>query len=231
MPPYGRGNSPPPEVRPILDDRAPSPGSGYPHQQYQHLPNPSQPGGIAAGAPPPTAALAAAEAAAARERDDRPPTGFKRPLDPEDDYKISNKKPANGDSRGRLDDHHHHRALSTERVPSPRESHRRTSSEIRREDQRRANENYHPSEAAHHPPTLPSMHQAQHQQPQQEHLPPMAEVSRDERREPYEAAARKMEVDEDYDDEGEDDKRLPAGSGGRNSPQRAMMNGPSKTEP
>lgn len=59
----------------------------------------------------------------------------------------------------------------------------------------------------------------------------MTEVPRDERREPYEAAARKMEVDEDYDDEGEDDKRLSAGSGGRNSPQRAMMIVPSKTEP
>lgn len=231
MPPYGRGNSPPPEVRPIIDDRVPSPGSGYPHQQYQHHLNPTQPGGIATGAPPPTAALAAAEAAAARERDDRPPAGFKRPLDPEDDYKMSNKKPANGDSRGRLDDHHHHRAPSTERVPSPRERHRRTSSEARRENQQRANDNYHPSEAAHHPPTLPSMHQAPHQQPQQEHLPPISEVPRDERREPYEAAARKMEVDEDYDDEGEDDKRLTAGSGARNSPQRGMMNGPTKTEP
>ena len=59
----------------------------------------------------------------------------------------------------------------------------------------------------------------------------MAEVARDERREPYEPAARKMEVDEDYDDEGEDEKRI-AASVGRSSPPRAtMMNGPAKTEP
>ena len=58
----------------------------------------------------------------------------------------------------------------------------------------------------------------------------MAEPSRDERRETFESAARKMEVDEDYDDEGDDDKRL-GGSGGRNSPQRSgLMNGQPKTE-
>ncbi|MCJ1253394.1 hypothetical protein MMC24_001205 [Lignoscripta atroalba] len=224
MPPIGRGNSPPPEIRPIADDRVPSPGSGYPHQQYQHHPGPSQPGGIAAGAPPPTAALVAAEAAAAREREDRAPPTFKRQFEPEDDYKISNKKPANNESRGRLEDHHHHRASPPDRPVSPRDRQRRTSSEIRREDQRRANENYHPSEAAHHPQTLPAIHQ------QADHLPPKADPSPDHRREPYEPAARKMDVDEDYDDEAEDEKRM-GGSGGRNSPQRGLMNGQAKPEP
>ncbi len=38
-----------------------------------------------------------------------------------------------------------------------------------------------------------------------------------------------MDVDEDYDDEGDDEKPS-RGSGGRNSPQRAMMNGPTKIE-
>ena len=58
----------------------------------------------------------------------------------------------------------------------------------------------------------------------------MVEPPRDGGREPYEAAARKVDVDEDYDDEAEDDKRM-AGSGGRNSPQRGLMNGQAKTEP
>lgn len=59
----------------------------------------------------------------------------------------------------------------------------------------------------------------------------IADGARDERRETFEPAARKMEVDEDYDDEGEDDKRV-GGSGGRNSPTRSsgMMNGQAKSE-
>ena len=96
----------------------------------------------------------------------------------------------------------------------------------RREEQRRADENYYPSEAAHHPPTLPSMHQQP--PPQPEHLPSVAENARDDHREAYESAARKMDVDEDYDDEGEDEKRG-ANSAGRNSP-RGMLNGQPKQE-
>ncbi|MCJ1433138.1 glucose repression mediator protein [Xylographa pallens] len=225
MPPIGRGNSPPPEIRPITEDRLTSPGGGYSHQPYQHHSNTSQPAGIAAGAPPPTAALAAAEAAAARERDDRPMGGFKRVIDTEEDYKMPNKKPANGDIRGRIEDHHYHRGSPTERPSSPRERLRRSSSELRRDDQHRANENYHPSDAAHHPQILPALHT----QPEQ-HLPPMAEPPRDERREAFEPAARKMDMDEDYNDEPEDEKRA-GGSGGRNSPQRGLMNGPTKVEP
>ncbi|KAL9062184.1 MAG: hypothetical protein Q9157_009149, partial [Trypethelium eluteriae] len=74
MPPYG-ARSPPPEVRPILEHRASSTGSGFSRPAYHHPSNPAAPGGIAGGAPPPpSAATAAAEAAAAREKDDRPPT-------------------------------------------------------------------------------------------------------------------------------------------------------------
>ena len=222
--PDGRGNSPLPYIRPINDDRVSSPSAGYAHQQYQHHPI-SHSGGIAGGAPPPTAALAAAEAAAARERDERQPVGIKRMIESDEEFKYSNKKPANGDNRSRLEDHHYHRSPPMERPPSPRDRHRRSSSEIRREDQRRANENYHPSEAAHHPPTLPSLHT-----PQDHHPPMPAEVSRDDRRETYEPAARKMDVDENYDDEVDDEKRL-VGSGGRNSPQRGLINGQPKSEP
>ena len=239
MPPYGRGNSPPPEIRPITENRPPSPGPNYPRQPYQHHPNPAQPGGIAAGAPPPTAALAAAEEAAARDRDDRPPTGFKRMMDADEDHKL-HKLPANGETRRHLEDQHHRRPSPPDRQPSPRGRpnsprgrppsprirHRHSSSEARHEEQRRADENYYPSEAAHHPPTLPPMHQQQPAKP--EHLPPVSEGPRDDRREAYESAARKMEVDEDYDDEGEDEKRG-VNSGGRNSP-RGMMNGQPKQE-
>lgn len=244
MPPYGRGNSPPPEIRPITDDRPPSPGPHYGHQpQYQHHPNPSQPGILTAGAPPPREALAAAEAAA-RDREERPTTGFKRSYDADDDYKMMHKNPANDDTRSRLENHRHRRASPPDRKqspsrrglspprgrqPSPSLRHQRNLSEVRHEDQRRADENYHPSEAAHHPPTLPSMQQQQ-PSPAEHHGLPLNEPGRDERRETYESAARKMEVDEDYDDDGDEEKRI-GGSGGRNSPQRGgVMNGQPKTE-
>lgn len=67
-----------------------------------------------------------------------------------------------------------------------------------------------------------------HQQSQPEHHQPLAETNRDDRRD-YEPAARKVEVDEDYDDEVEDEKRA-GGSGGRGSPQRGMVNGQAKAE-
>ena len=54
---------------------------------------------------------------------------------------------------------------------------------------------------------------------------PTSEAGRDEAKEAYEAAARKMEVDENYDDEIEEEKRK-TGSGGRNSPRRVNAAGP-----
>ena len=238
--PYGRGGSPPPEIKPLADARPSSPGPAHPPQPYQHHPNNSQTVGIAAGAPPPIAALAAAEAAA-RERDDRPMTGIKRTLESDEDTKVSYKHPANGDTRNRLDDARHRRPSPPDRKPSPRQRpfsprasspqgrqattpvrQSRSSSAARREEQRRADEHYHPSEAAHHPPTLPSMLMQQTEPPPRT---PISENGRDEKKEGYEAAARKVDVDEDYDDEGEEEKRK-TGSGGRNSPQRANPTGP-----
>lgn len=248
--PYGRGDSPPPEIRPIAEARVSPPGPNYPPQPHyqQHHPNTSQSVGIAAGAPPPPAALAASEAAA-RERDDRPPSGFKRSHESDDEYKVANKYPANGENRSRLEDHRHRRASPPDRKPSPRARpgsprgraqspygrpvspqirHSRSSSVTRREEQRRTDDNYHPSEAAQHPPIPPSMHQSTQNEP----IPPtpMSETGRDERREAYEAAARKMEVDEDYDDEGEGEEKRKEGSGGGNSPQHMNMNGQAKIE-
>lgn len=159
----------------------------------------------------------------------------RRPSPP--DRKLS-PRPRPMTPRGRASPH-------PSRQGTPPIRHSRSSSlarreEQRREEQRRADESYHPSEAAHHPPALPSLPPepaAQPVHPQQpapqpaplqqtEPHPPTSATSdpgRDEiqRKEAYEAAARKMDVDEDYDDEPEDEKeKRKEASGGRNSPQR-----------
>ncbi|RAK97179.1 putative transcriptional corepressor Cyc8 [Aspergillus ibericus CBS 121593] len=258
LPPYHRPFSPPPEVRPLRDDRPSSPGSTYPHQQYHH--GPSVPvqgasgGGIAGGAPPPASAISAAEAAA-REREERPGSAMKRGREWEAEAGPV-KKLASEENRARLDDHQlARRVTSPNRMPSPGEIQRRSSSEIRREDQRRVNENYHPSEAAHHPPTLPSIqHMPPH--PSGPSLPPMAESAaaasngpssgsasaqvqvkeeptRSEQAPAHEPAARKMDVDENYDDD-DDEKRASAvvkgsphasGSGSANNSNGVLSGG------
>jgi general transcriptional corepressor CYC8 len=221
LPPYGRPFSPPTElapVRPPRDDHPGSPGSVYPHPPYNQAQSFSS---IATGAPPPAAAQAAAEAAA-RERDDRPPSAMKRAREWETDSGPS-KKPANDEARARLDDHASWRVSPPGRMSSatPRDYHRRSSSEIRRENERRANDNYHPSEAAHHPQALP------HQMPP---MHSMFEGQKEERKEHAEPAARKVEVDEDYDNNSDDDKRAMGSGGARSSPQNTMMNGQMKQE-
>ncbi|KAJ5232443.1 Translation elongation/initiation factor/Ribosomal beta-barrel [Penicillium chermesinum] len=237
--------SPPTEIRPIRDERPSSPGSSYPHRQYHHGPTasvappqpPSGPGsqGIASGAPAPAAAAAAAEAAA-REREDRPTSAMKRSREWESDVPV--KKLANEESRARLDDQTSRRPSPPAHIPSPSEMQRRSSSEARREDARRANENYHPSEAAHHPPTLPSIQNMPPSTPGGTGLPPMAEGSAPPSNAPpsgppsantpvkeepprteapsHEPPARKMDVDEDYDDDVDEDKK--AGTAGKGSP-------------
>ena len=179
LPPFGRGNSPRPEVRPLMDNRISSPKSGYPLQQYPHHGDISNPGGIEAGAPPPASALAAAEAAAAQRNDGRPGSvGPKRIREWEDESSM--KKPASDEIRARMEDVRHRRPSTPSGEPFRRsasearrigiedqrriddqrrseeqrraEDQRRTDEQRRAEDQRQANENYHPSEAAHHPP-------------------------------------------------------------------------------
>lgn len=242
VPAYGRPFTPPTEIRPIREERPISPGSTYPHQSYHPPPPPPASagpppnnGGIAGGAPPPASALTAAEAAA-RERDERPASAMKRGREWEGEQGPS-KKIANEESRSRLEEAQPSRRPSPGRIPSPRDTLRRSSSELRRdEQQRRAHDNYQPSEAAHHPPTLPSI-QLHMTQPQQgAKMAPMGEGSSHsgplpgiqtsisaspsqgedraldrererERERKDEPPARKMEVDEDYDDDGEDDKK------------------------
>ena len=222
LPPYGRPFSPVTELRPLREERPPSPGSNYPHQQPFHAPPMNQQPNIASGAPPPASALAAAEAAA-RERDERPPSAMKRVREWETES-MPSKKVANEENRARLEDHLGRRPSPPGRMGSPRDRQRRSSSEVRREearreDIRRANENYHPSEAAHRPPTLPSIQNMSS-------MHGMSEGSRDERKEQIEPAARKMDVDENYDDDGEEERRNPGSGGVRNSPQNGTMNGP-----
>lgn len=223
LPPYGRPFSPVTEVRPLREEYPQSPGGGFPHQQFHHPPPLNQQSGIASGAPPPAAALAAAEEAA-RQRDDRPPSAMKRMREWDNDAGPA-KKIANDETRARLDDQMSRRASPPGRAQSPPRPvmHRRSSSEVRREDQqRRANENYHPSEAAHHPQALPSI----------QHLPAMhqpSEPPKEDRKEPVEPAARKVDVDENYDDEGEDEKRVPPPAV-HSSPQMGVPNGQPKQE-
>lgn len=231
-PPYHRPFTPPTEIRPLRDERPSSPVSGYPHQQFHPGPSaPAQSGnatGIASGAPAPAAAAAAAEAAARERGEDRPASAMKRGREWESEGPV--KKQANEESRARLDDQNVRRPSPPARLPSRGEMQRRSSSEARREEVRRANDNYHPSEAAHHPPTLPSIQNMPSQPSGGPSLPPMAEASaptsngpssgppsantpvkeeppRAEGPVPHEPPARKMDVDEDYDNEPEEEKK------------------------
>ncbi|TLD36965.1 TPR-like protein [Venturia nashicola] len=254
MGPYGRAASPP-EVRPINLDRPASAGSIYP-PPYAHHPNNSVPSGIAGGAPPPVAALQAAESAARdrtmidRDHNNRTPStnnGPKRMREWDEDG-MNGKHPID-EKRQRIEEHIA-RPPSQPHRGSPQRPHSIDADARRAEEQRRANVDYHPSEAAHHPPSLAmGAHQQQQQQqqqlPQQSHQPtptpqPQA-LSRDVRmsepvaeeriREPqHEPAARKMEVDENYDDD-EDEKRPPPPmtKTERDSPKSAILPHPPVT--
>ncbi|BDD59259.1 hypothetical protein MPDQ_000209 [Monascus purpureus] len=245
LPPYHRPFTPPTEIRPIRDERVSSPGSTYPHQQFHHGPSAPTPvthAGIAGGAPPPAAAITAAEAAA-REREDRPTPAMKRTREWEAEPGPS-KKIANEESRARLDERLPRRATPPANGPASGEIPRPGAPEARHEEQGRGGENYHPSEAAHHPPTLPSIqHMPPHSStslppidssiptsngvasgPPSAHSQPKEEPVRSEQQLLHEPAARKMDVDENYDDEGDDEKKAgivskgsPHGSGTGNT--------------
>ncbi|TGZ84967.1 TPR-like protein [Ascodesmis nigricans] len=137
LPPYQTGRvSPPPEVKPLVEE------ANYSHR----LGGPS--GGIASGAPPPPSASTAADAAQAqRERDDKSQIPLKRAGD-WDDEDRSGKKPASNETRAGLDD-------ILRRSPGPSHS--------RHESTDRPREEYHHAQSAPHslPPlsqqNLPSM--------------------------------------------------------------------------
>ncbi|KAJ0124972.1 hypothetical protein J7T55_006315 [Diaporthe amygdali] len=207
-----RNNSPRPELRPMHDNRMPSPKSAYPqHQPPYPQQDPAGPSNMESGAPPPqSAAAAAAEAALHRnEHDNRPPSvGPKRLREWEDETASKKPRPS---------------------TPARAESYRRESSEHRRVEEPRPHA-YHPSEAAHHAPT--------HNMPGQ--LPPMQGPPPPPQNHEPERAARKMDIDEEYDDDGEDDKKAvhtasgPGSTAGdlknNTSPTGLMQNGGPKTE-
>ncbi len=233
MPPYGRGHSPPPpEVRPIVDDRAQSP-----HARPGYAPHPQNTGPPPAGVvPAPDVALAAAEAAA-RERHDRTPSmTIKRRGEWNDDSGPA-KKAASEENRMAMEDQHHRRPSPANKLPSPHEFHRRSPPDLRRGEELPrppvddgVGHHHHP---AHHPPEP---------QPHPHSLPPisstygpMAPKEEPPRREEQEPAARKMDVDEDYDDEPEN-KPGPTGHdrpsppGRTSSVQGSILNGVNKAE-
>lgn len=206
---------------------------------------------MAAGAPAPSPQHRLPETP--RDNYERPTSALKRHREWEPEN-VPSKKAANEETRARLDEHPALQVSPPGRVATPRDTHRRSSSEIRKENQRIADQNYHPSEAAHHPaplapppsqplqtqhvgaPVVPLTPQSQHSQ----HMPPMSALydsAKEERKEQVEGAARKVNVDENYDDEGEDEKKaaLSGGGGlgasGRDSPRgMASVVGQPKTE-
>ncbi|KAK3713799.1 glucose repression mediator protein [Vermiconidia calcicola] len=223
LPQYARQPEQQPEIRPLVNQQGPPSLSGqYQRPPYEHHPNAAP--GIASGAPAPIAAQSAADAAA-REREERPPSTAppKRLREWEDDS-MGSKKASTDESRSRLDEIKMHRASPPENMATPPI---RSPSELRRMEESHPMSAYHPSEAAHHPPALPSMQTITQQAPG---APP---PHQDEQRGPpppsqpapvYEPAARKMDVDENYDDSG-DDKSATKQESQRNSP-RAAVGGP-----
>ena len=140
----------------------------------------------------------------------------------------SAKKIASEESRARLDDRLSRRVTPPSGGPSPGEIAHFSAPEARHEEPRGGNDGYHPSEAAHHPHTLPAIqHMQQHHPsslppiessipasngaasgPSSAHSqPPKEEPIRSEQQLSHEPAARKMDVDENYDDDGDDEKK------------------------
>lgn len=248
MPPYARQPSPRQDLRPLVHNPAPSPGGSYPRTPYEHHPNPATPN-IASGAPAPSSAQYAADAAA-RERDDGPggAMAHKRPRDWGDEqYEMSApKRLSTEEGRSRLDEIKMHRPSPPRKMATPPIH---SPSELRRLDEGRPPSTYHPSDAAHHPPALPSMQSItgqtpQPQQQQQQHQPPpppsSAPPQEDSRAQPpppttqssqsqnpavYEPAARKMDMDENYDDSGDDDKRSATKQESSRSSPKGAVNG------
>lgn len=265
MAPYRSHNSPRADGRVVHDTRMPSPKSAYPQHQapppaYAH--HPEAPPQVAPEGGPGSAPTA--PEVSTQRMDDRPSSvGPKRMREWEEESAA--KKQANEENRARLDDLRHRRpstplreAYRRNSSESRRPDEQRRGEESRKgEDPRPPNDNYHPSEAAHHPQPvgpsqLPPMQQASgsamqgvvqeksHAGPplkeerpttEQANLPPPPAAAEPER------AARKMDVDEDYDDSGEDDKKAvlvngsaaaPGSADGKTStPANAGVNGSS----
>lgn len=234
MPQYARQTEPQPEIRPIVTNAAPSPGGHYARTPFEHHANPAAPS-IASGAPPPTSAPTAADAAA-RERDDTASsvTSSKRHRDWDEESSMSvTKKATTDESRSRLDEIKMQRPSPPQKVATPPN---RSPPETRRMEEPRPASAYRPSEAAHHPPSLPPMQSIAQPSPrmsaapQEEHRappPPTPAPAATPAPPPpaaaaapvYEPAARKMDVDENYDDSGDDKSAVAKTESKRSSPR------------
>ncbi|KJZ75040.1 hypothetical protein HIM_05526 [Hirsutella minnesotensis 3608] len=268
MAPYRSNNSPRADGRMPHDNRMPSPKSAYPQHQappsaYAHHAEPPPQAVQESG---PVSGPSGPEVSAQRH-DDRPPSvGPKRMREWEEESAA--KKQANEENRARLEDLRHRRPSTPPRDAYRRNSsesrriddQRRVEEPRKVEDSRAPNDGYHPSEAAHHPQPagpsqLPPMQQTsssamQAGAPEKAQTAPTMKEERPTNEQPNlpppppvpaepERAARKMEVDEDYDDSGEDDKKgvLANGSGAgpgsaeakSSTPATAGVNGSSAT--
>ncbi|TQW03091.1 transcriptional corepressor Cyc8 [Cordyceps javanica] len=240
-PPNGAGpfrptNSPRPDGR---ENHVPSPKPGYPGQapppppQYQGPGEPLPPAGENGQTGPGAPSAAAPEVAAQRQEERPPSVGPKRMREWEDEGVV--KKQANDENRARLEDSKHRRpSMSPKegfRRPSPRGEERRVE-EPRRADESGPKNDYHPSEAAHHHPQhnvtgtqLPPMQasapadaapeKAQTTVIPKEETTETNSAPRAPATSEPERAARKMDVDEDYDDAPEDDKKAVATNGSK----------------
>lgn len=251
MPPFRATNSPRPDGRHHHDSRMSSPRSGYgPHQapppHYPHHPEVGAPSNPENGPPLPP------PVGEGPRIDERPASvASKRMREWEEETPV--KKQASEENRARLEDTRPQRASTPPQEPFSRPSPetRRTDEPRRIEEPRRPEETrrteepreYHPSEAAHHPQThsvgvahLPAMQtptaekSAVDATPGEER-PPAEQASGPPSVPPaeQERAARKMEVDEDYDDSGDEDKKTAAitnGSGPSSSSGEAKAASP-----
>jgi general transcriptional corepressor CYC8 len=210
----------PPEPRPAVDHRPNSRGAGF-YQHPHHRPTSSlpQPG----HGPPPHG-----QPELGREREEAARTPVpKRHREWEDEpnsaksHHLEEKRPRLDESVTRLPSIQHDGNPSPPRPmghdgPNRPEDHRRI-------------DNYHPSEAAHHPHSLPPQSHPgpNHAQPKPQTTPPQVqgppppppsfsqqvnEAPRPKESPPHEPPARKMDLDENYDDDGEDDKRPVVGA-------------------
>jgi glucose repression mediator protein len=146
-----------------------------------------------------------------REESVHTPLPPKRHREWEDEARGSQSAP-NDEKRPRLEEHLPPRLPSAHERPPSQPNHAHMDEIRRAEEHRRINDGYHPSEAAHHPPTLGPVPPPQISTPQSE-APPHSftpqNAPRPKDSPPHEPPARKMEVDENYDDDGEDEKRGP----------------------
>lgn len=219
LPPYPR-SSPPPEVKPIVDDRLASPTAAHAYGSHHQ-----QGGGIASGAPVPASAAAAAEAAQRDREEKGVDTRVKRVREWEEDDGVSVKKPASEDARARLDEIHRHSPRPGARLGSPD---RRSSSE------RPRNDDYHQAPPPQHQhQTLPSInsniptnHQLAPISDSSRHEPPRRPDEDRDRKEVIEPAARKVEVDEDYDDDVDEDLKRSGQNGHPSSASQEKKTSP-----